>query len=74
VGLEDGKVTLDIHGNSASGTTKVDEQGEITSTAFARAIARIGGAVDLVKLDCEGAEWQIFQDKKSWQNVKNLSM
>ena len=30
--------------------------------------------VHLVKLDCEGAEWEILEDVAAWQNVRNLTM
>jgi len=30
--------------------------------------------VDLVKLDCEGAEWSILSDSKAWKNVGRLAM
>lgn len=30
--------------------------------------------MDLVKLDCEGAEWSILQDRGAWENVGHLTM
>jgi len=74
VGLEAGKVTLDLHEDSVQTRSKVDELGDIPQVAFRQAIARLGGSIDIAKLDCEGAEWQIFQDRDAWQSVQNLSM
>lgn len=74
VGLEAGKVTLDLHEDSVQTRSKVDESGNIPQVAFRQAIDRLGGSIDLAKLDCEGAEWQIFQDRDAWQSVQNLSM
>src|SRR4051812_31383614 len=80
VGLEDGKVTLAINDNSVWTRSKVDPTGDIPQIAFRRALQRLGGSVDLVKsidlvkLDCEGAEWQILQDAHAWQAVRNLAM
>ncbi|MCL1468538.1 FkbM family methyltransferase [Argonema galeatum] len=74
VGLEAGKVTLDLHEDSVQTRSKVDELGDIPQVAFRQAIDRLGGSIDIVKLDCEGAEWQIFQDRDAWQSVQNLSM
>ncbi|MFN8493968.1 MAG: FkbM family methyltransferase [Caldilineaceae bacterium] len=74
VGLEDGKVTLAIDDNSVWTQSKVDPTGNVPQVAFRRALERLGGSADLVKLDCEGAEWQILQDEQAWQKVYNLSM
>ena len=74
VGLEAGKVTLDLHEDSVQTRSKVDELGEIPQVAFRKAIERLGGFVDLAKVDCEGAEWLLFQDRDAWQSVQNLSM
>lgn len=74
VGLEDGRVTLDLHEDSVLTRSKVDEAGSVTQVAFRKAIERLGGLVDLAKVDCEGAEWLLFQDSDAWQLVRNLSM
>ncbi len=74
VGLTDGRVTLDFHEDSVQTRSRVNEVGEIPQVAFSKAIARLGGSVDLAKVDCEGAEWLLFQDQDSWKSVKNLSM
>jgi len=74
VGLENGKVKLNIHDNIAATRSQVDEKGNISQVAFRKTIERIGGAADLVKMDCEGAEWKILQDYETWQSVSNLSL
>jgi FkbM family methyltransferase len=74
VGLEDGKVSLEFQEDSVLTRSRVDEMGEIPQVAFGTAIERIGGSVDLAKVDCEGAEWLLFQDADNWQSVKNLSL
>lgn len=30
--------------------------------------------MDFLKMDCEGAEWRLFEDKEIWRKVENLSM
>ena len=35
---------------------------------------RIGGFVDLVKIDCEGAEWDLFKAKDVWQHISSIRM
>jgi hypothetical protein len=37
-------------------------------------ILRLGGSVDLLKLDCEGAEWSILTDTESLAAVRSLVM
>ncbi|MEG3966646.1 MULTISPECIES: FkbM family methyltransferase [unclassified Microcoleus] len=74
VGGRDGKVVLDIREVSGKTRSTVSESGEIPMISFRRAIERIGGSVDLAKVDCEGAEWLLFEDRDTWQLVQNLSL
>jgi len=74
VGREDGKVSLDFHEDSVQTRSRVNEAGEIPQVAFRKAIERMGGSIDLAKVDCEGAEWLLFQEPDTWQSVQNLSL
>ncbi|MGB3266370.1 MAG: FkbM family methyltransferase [Microcoleus sp.] len=74
VGAEDGKVVLDIREVSGKTRSTVSASGDIPMVSFRRAIDRIGGSVDLAKVDCEGAEWLLFEDRDTWQLVQNLSL
>jgi len=74
VGLDNGKVSLDYNEDSVQTRSVIDQAGNITQIAFREAINRIGNSVDFVKMDCEGAEWQLFQDVESWDHVRHLSM
>lgn len=38
------------------------------------AVERMGGTVDLLKLDCEGAEWEILRPGPWWPSVLNIRM
>jgi Methyltransferase FkbM domain len=49
------------------------ELGNIAQCAFAEAVTRLG-QVDLLKLDCEGAEWAILSDPAPWRSVRSLVM
>ena len=74
VGLVEGRMSLDTSADSVQTRTHRSDEGEIQCVSFARAVAKLGGTVDLVKLDCEGAEWEILKDEKTWQNVRHLTM
>lgn len=74
VGAGDGKVVLDIREVSGKSRSRVSESGDIPMVSLKRAIERIGGSVDLAKVDCEGAEWLLFEDRDTWQLVQNLSL
>jgi FkbM family methyltransferase len=74
VGLEDGRMSLDSCADSVQTRVHQSAQGEIECISFAKAVARLNGAVDLVKLDCEGAEWEILKDEITWKNVNSLTM
>lgn len=74
VGLGNGSVSLDFHTDSVQTRSLTDVSGQIPQTSFRETIARLGGKVDLVKMDCEGAEWDIFQDVNSWQRVRHVTM
>ena len=75
VGSESGRVSL-IVSDKGSGVTriKLDQGGAIPQIAFREAIRRMGGHVDLLKVDCEGAEWDLFKDAEAWKGVNFLTM
>jgi FkbM family methyltransferase len=48
--------------------------GEIPIVAFSTVVDCIGGKIDLLKLDCEGGEWEIFQAPEPFQKVAEIRM
>ena len=50
------------------------ESGSIQICSLASAIERMGGDVDLLKMDCEGGEWDILSDKGSMAKIRHLAM
>jgi len=43
-------------------------------TSLGAVVERVGGSIDLLKIDCEGAEWDIFRDKDAMANVRAIRM
>lgn len=74
VGASNGWIDLKMDSGSLFATAVTSETGKIKKTAMAQAIQRLGGSVDLLKLDCEGAEWELFDQPEIWQQVKRLTM
>lgn len=74
VGLAEGRMSLDSGADSVQTRAHRSEQGDIYCASFASAIARLNGQADLVKMDCEGAEWEILKDESTWKNVRCMTM
>lgn len=75
VGRDAGFISLDVvPGGSVMSRSRSDPSGSIPQIAFSEALKRIGGHADLVKMDCEGAEWAILEDHESWRQVDFLTM
>jgi FkbM family methyltransferase len=72
VGAQDGTVNLVCNGESNQARTI--EGDDIRLVAFGAAIERLGGTADLVKLDCEGAEWPMLGEPAAWRAVRWLTM
>jgi FkbM family methyltransferase len=76
VSNSDGYVTMIDVGPSDQARTRISEDsgGGIPQVSLGHAIERIGGSVDLLKLDCEGAEWEILTPSDHWKSVRNIRM
>lgn len=59
---------------SVLSTTPSDPNGTTPQFACRTAIKRLGGHADLVKLDCEGAEWEFLKDVASWHSVRFVTI
>ena len=70
----DGHAEIVNNGPSLYNRLRMAEGGQIRMVSIRSAIGLLGGAVDLLKLDCEGGEWDIFRDRDSLKRVKYLAM
>jgi FkbM family methyltransferase len=73
VGESEGFVCLDVSDSSVQAISKIDATGTIRMESFSTIVKELG-YVDLVKLDCEGAEWEIFRCMDAWQNIRTVVM
>jgi FkbM family methyltransferase len=75
VGLQAATISLQFSGNESIMTTvKEDAHASIRQVSFAEVLRNAGNSIDLLKLDCEGAEWQILEDHASMEHVKWIVM
>ena len=76
VGLDQGKAILEFGADTVFTRCVPSLSGEIRVTAISEVVRRIAnsGIVDLLKLDCEGAEWEILKDVEAMKRVANLTM
>lgn len=75
VGKEDGLVFLDCSGDSNQGRTTPFGSGVPTpQVKLSTVVERLGGSIDLAKIDCEGAEWDLFEEREAWNLIKKLRL
>ncbi len=73
VGSAPGRIALESDNDSLHSVSQLRSDGSIVQRSFSDAVAKLGN-VDLVKLDCEGAEWDIFSDPAPWQQIRSIVM
>ena len=76
VGRTTGLVSIVDCGDSNQARTSSAENrvASVPQVVFSTVVRRLGGQIDLVKIDCEGAEWELFADEIPWLAVKRLRM
>jgi FkbM family methyltransferase len=70
----DGRGSFNQNGESMGGQCRAGENGDIAVASLSTAIRRVGGAVDLLKLDCEGAEWSMLEYPEAFAAVRRVRM
>jgi FkbM family methyltransferase len=74
IGSTAGKVQILDQADSILATTSTSSDGTIGQVPLSIVLARVGGSIDLLKMDCEGAEWECFKSTECWKEVKELRM
>lgn len=71
----DGVARIHMRGSSPLGNQVIpDEGGNVSLVSFQTVLARAGGAIDLLKVDCEGAEWTFMNDPELFRAVGAIRM
>ncbi|MEJ5232949.1 MAG: FkbM family methyltransferase [Geminicoccaceae bacterium] len=73
VGSTPGTVELELFDDTNLTRAHRSDQGAFPLVPFATVAERIGGTIDLLKLDCEGWEWEILE-AAAVRNVRILTM
>jgi FkbM family methyltransferase len=63
-----------VSDSSRLSKVSVVEFGTLRLCSLRTAVQRIGGSIDLLKLDCKGGEWSIFADPKVFEQVRDIRM
>jgi len=74
IGANAARATLVPGADSVFAATVNDPAGNICVTSISQAIDRIGGHIDLLKLDCEGCEWEILANTAAMKHVDAITM
>jgi len=69
----DCKVQLNFTGSDLATTASESNEGNVTGSSLATVIKRIGD-IDILKLDCEGAEWELLEDTESWKKISSVTL
>lgn len=72
VGHEEGWVALVDDGQTNQARITGDLRSDVPQISIRTALERAGGTIDLLKLNCEGAEWDILRPGIPWECVRHL--
>ena len=74
VGKVSGMCEIESHVQSRLVRSVTSDGGTIPVVSLAEVVKRAGGHVDLLKMDCEGAEWEILEDHESLKSIASIRM
>ncbi len=75
VGAKEGRAQMTENSDSTLVQTVFGGEGSIVIQSLDQALAQFPGhSIDLLKMDCEGAEWEIFKNPAPFKKIKRIRM
>lgn len=74
VGKKSCSVKLDLMGESNQTRVNESSSGSTEMVSLDSVVKKAGGKIDLLKMDCEGSEWDILEDPESLKQVDNVTL
>ena len=72
VGATEGWVVIEDSGDTNQARTSAATDGGVRQVALSEVVDRLGGWIDLAKIDCEGAEWEMLRDPAPWKRIGDV--
>lgn len=70
----DCRMHLNFADSDLETTVSQDPEGNTIGTSFEKVIHRLGGKIDIVKMDCEGGEWDLLARSEHWEKISSVTM
>lgn len=74
VGIKNGRIKLELMGESNQTRVIESISGSVEMVSLDSILRKIGGKIDLLKMDCEGSEWDILRNPESLKYVDNIAL
>ena len=68
-----GRIELENCGDSNQSRVVINNEGSVEMCSLETVIEKVGGQIDLLKMDCEGSEWSVLEDSKLLEKINNIT-
>jgi len=66
-------VNLQYASSDLATTAHKSDQGTVPAVSIENVIESVG-EIDILKIDCEGCEWQLLEEKTVWRHIRSLCL